>query len=368
MGIEVLQAMFSALPQIMAPELTRQWNRTVYFLASINAVPGAITDGAGKNASFDVEFTGATAGTVAEGSDVGATEFNSDVNEPMTMPWCSYRSSFQISERLVNAARSSVGFPDALKDLFGERILGCQAKLAQAIEIDAISGTGVDTNGNPALVGIFGGALSASGVYGGLNPATYSEWAGNVLANGGTVRALTPALLEAADAQIFTAASVPWNLIVTTAGVTSKYAQLFTMGVTSAGAITRMNDNPNSPQYGLGVPNDNMMQQTSLLWKGQRVYRNPQAPTGKLAFLNTDFIKIKYLPYVPNKAAIEYFQSVGLQGSSGGDRTVQPTGIGVRLVELAKTGDSYKVSMQADVAMAVLRRNACALVQDISEV
>lgn len=370
MSIELLSTIFSALPQVMQPELARQWNRTTYFLAQLNATPGAIGPGDGKNVAFDVEFTGSTAQTVAEGSDVAASEYNSDINEPMIMPWCTYRSSFQLSEQVVDACRTvSGGIPQEIRDLFQERILGCQATIARLIENDALIGTGVDGSGNPALVGIFGGALAATGIYGGLNPATYPEWAGNVLGNSGTLRTLTPALLENADANIFTAASVPWNLIVTTAGITSKYAQLFTTGAAFGGGLplVRMNDNPQSPVYGLGAPNDAMMQQDSLYFKGRRVFRNPVSPVNKLAMLNTDFIRLKYLPYRPSRAAAEYIQSVGLQGSSGGDRTVQSTGIGVRLSEIAKTGDSYKISMRATVAMAVIRRNACALLTDLSE-
>jgi len=65
---------------------------------------------------------------------------------------------------------------------------------------------------------------------------------------------------------------------------------------------------------------------------------------------------------------MEFFAKVGIQGSSGGMAPIQATGIPVRLVEIAKTGDSHKISMRVTIAMGVTRRNACAVVSDISEV
>lgn len=368
MAAENLQTIFSALSQVLAPDIYRQWNRTTYFLGLINAAKG-VSAGGGKNVAFDVEFTGATAGTVAEGADIAAGEYNSDVNVPMFMPWATYRSSFQISEQEVDAARTSVGSADALLDLFGDRILGCSAQIARAIEIDSLTGTGVDSNGDPTLVGIFGGALAASGAYGGLNVGTYPEWASTVLANGGTTRTLTPDLMAQADQFIFTQASVPWNLLVTTAGVTRRYENFFTFGNAfgTQQPLVRMNDDGSAPSYGMGIANNSQMQLEQLFFKGRPVNRNPVAPTGKLAFLNTDFIKMKYLPHVPTRNEIEFFQSIGIQGSSGGNQPIQATGIPVRVVEVAKTGDSHKVSMRVTCAMAAVRRNAMAIVQDIQE-
>ena len=67
------------------------------------------------------------------------------------------------------------------------------------------------------IVGLLA-ACEASGSYGGLNPSTYPEWAGNVLANGGTPRALTAELLQAADRLVFEDTGVNTRgLLLTTA-------------------------------------------------------------------------------------------------------------------------------------------------------
>ena len=366
MAGESIATIFNALSQTMDEDLTRQWNRTTFLLKWI-AEAGNIKPGHGKNAAFDVEFTGATAGTVAEGSDVQASEYNSDINEPAIFSWATYRTSFQISEQEIDAARGSVGTPEKLRDLFGSRVVSANAILAKAVEQDLLTGTGVDAFGNPTLIGVFGGALSASGVYGGLNPATYSEWASTLLANGGVLRSLSPNLMNQADNAIFIAAALPWNMILTSAGVAAKYEQFFTAGTGNAGnfPLVRKNDRA---EYGLGAEMDGIGQMDSLLWKGKRVQRNPLGPTGKMAFLNTEFIKLQYLPHMPTRNEIEFFESLGLTGSSGDEPATKMTvPLPVRFVEIAKTGDSHKISARLTVASAFVRRNAMAIVQDISE-
>src|ERR1700722_19869936 len=153
MAAESLPAIFNALSQTFESEIEKQWNRTTYMLALIAAM-ARVTMGDGKNVAFGTEFTGATAGTVAEGADIAAAEYNSDINEPAILPWSTYRSSFQISEQEVDIARISAGSPTALLDLFGDRIFGCQAQIARSIETDVLQGTGVDTNGDPTIIGV----------------------------------------------------------------------------------------------------------------------------------------------------------------------------------------------------------------------
>lgn len=372
MAGENLATIFNALPQLFEDDLQRQWNRTTVFLDQIRAAKG-VSEGKGRNVAFDVEFTGGTAQTVAEGSDIPASEYAQDLEVPATAPWAHYRSSFQVTETELDAAFSSgpAGMPTALKDIFGARILSCGALIAQQIENDALIGTGVDGSGNPTVIGIYGGAISATGAYLGINPLTYTEWAANVTSNGGTARNFSPDLVEQVDSNIFTASSIPWNLAMTSTGVARKYSQLFTQG--SAGnnnlPLVRMNDNGGKPVYGLGVPNDNAMQFDRMYIKGRALVRNRLNPTGKLALLNTDKIMMKYLPASASmqRDLAAFYQLIGLQGSSGGGANITATGMPMRVARIAKTGDSIKVSMKITCQMAVLRRNAHGLLVDISE-
>lgn len=184
MAGESLTTIFNALPQLFEDDLQRQWNRTTVLLGELQARKG-VSEGKGKNVAFDVEFTGATAATVAEGADVPTTEFAQDIDVPAFAPWATYRSSFQVTETEIDAAFTSgpQGMPGALRDIFGSRILSAGAIIASQIENDALIGTGVDSSGNPTIVGIYGGAIAATGAYLSINTAQYSEWAANVTSN-----------------------------------------------------------------------------------------------------------------------------------------------------------------------------------------
>jgi hypothetical protein len=153
MSGENLAAVSAALSTFFAPDLHYQWNRTSLFLNKLAAV-GDMGDGQGKSVNFDVEFSGATAGTVAEGSDVDDSEFTEDMDVPGMLPWAHYRHSFKISETAYAAAMSSGGTPEALRRLFENRVMAGGAKLMRAIETDIMTGTGVDAYGNPTIVGV----------------------------------------------------------------------------------------------------------------------------------------------------------------------------------------------------------------------
>ena len=359
MAGENLSSINSALSQIFAPDLSRQWNRTAIF-AGLLAAKGDVGDGKGKNVAFDVEFSGNTATTVAEGADVSAGEYASDINLPAVLPWAHYRSSFQITETELDAASSSVGIPQALQDLFGDRVLGAGAKLARQIDADMLTGTGVDGSGNPTIVGIFGGALAATGTYAGISTTTYTEWASNIVGNSGVARPLTTDLLAQVDQNIFTASGLPWTNVITSAGVLRKYEGLFIPN-------QRINDGQRGMPVGTGAPNDAQMQPDAW-YKGKSVLRDAVNPTGKIAFINSDFIKVKYLPRVMTPQDAVFAKMMGLSGSSGGNAPIQATQIPARIAIMAKTGDSIKVSVKVTLQMCVTRPNAMGICQDVSEV
>jgi hypothetical protein len=374
MALDSLGTLYFALSQMMMPDLYRQWNRTVPVLALLNAA-GDIGSGDGRNVAFDTEFTGASATTVAEGADVQASEFATDINVPATFSWAHYRSSFQITETEIDAALSSREVPAAIQRIFGSRVLSAGASIARLVDNHVLNGTGVDGSGNATVTGFFGGALVASGAYGNINPATYPEWAATVISNGGVARTLTVDLMDQMDAGIFTASSIPYTDIVTSPGVIRKYMSMgyFGNAVTSGTGTTnnqRFNDvPPGGRAVAIGAPNDEVMQPAAY-YKGTRIWRDPTAPTGQLAFINTRHVKVKFLPRTPDPNDAVIMQMLGLQGASDYDRPggiVQATGIPARLATLAKTGDSIKVSVKVTLQMCVTRPNCMGIIKDISE-
>lgn len=359
MAGENLSSIGPALSQVFGPDLARQWNRSAITAALI-----AATAGGGKNAAWDVEFSGATAGNASEGSDVGAGEYNSDVNVPAILPWATYRSSFQITELELDAAASSVGIPQALQDLFGDRVFGAGAKIARAINADMISGTGtatgVDGVVSPTLTGILGGALDATGAYAGQTRGTYPEWAGNVVSNSGILRPLTLDLLAQLDQNIFAASREPWTHVLASPGVLRKYEGLFEPVRRYPG-----NGNPaGQPSYGGGANFDGSMQ-VDAYYKGRPVLRDPSMTAGYLAFVNTRQLMAKYLPRMMTPQDAVIARMLNLTGSSGSVTDV--TSIPARIAVLAKTGDSIKVSVKLVLAMIAKRPNSMGYIKDIAE-
>lgn len=344
---ENLASISNALGQTFQGELERQWNRSA---VAASRIP--IRAGSGKNASWSVEFSGATATTVADGSDVQSSEYSNDVNVPAVLAWAHYRHSFQISETELDAAASSVGIPQALEDLFGERIMGGGAKIASAINADIYAGTGIDGSGNPTLVGLVsGGALSNSGTYAGVPRGTYTEFNGNVFANGGTPRALTMDLLEQVDASIFTNSGQDFDELLVSPGIYRKYKGLFETVkrvVTDGGA---------SPRY------DSSTDQ--LFFRGKPVTRDRDCPAGTIVFKNNAAVEAKFLPRVFNPIDSVIARNASLTASDG--KRLMMTNIPVRIAVLGKTGDNVKVTMKSVVQILVRRPNSMALVQDISE-
>src|ERR1700736_2016706 len=106
MALETLAAVNAALSQTFEADLIRQYNRLAVAAALILAERGR-----GRNCAWDVEFSGATADAGAEGS--------------------------------------SLGTPDVLMDMFGERVLNAHHKLISTINVDIFNGVGVNSNGIP---------------------------------------------------------------------------------------------------------------------------------------------------------------------------------------------------------------------------
>lgn len=347
MATETLSSISAALSQLFAPDIARQWNRMAVTAALIEARKGR-----GKNVAWDVEFSGTSAQSVAEGSDVAEGEFVTDVNVPAVLSWGTYRSSFKVSETEIDAAISSQGSADALLDIFGERVMNASAKLASVINTDLFTGTGTDGSGNPNIVGLFGGSTDATGVYAGINRASFSEWSGNVLANGGIARPLTQDLLYQLEQNIFTSCGEPPNCIVTSAGVFRKYAGLFE-------SVRRIVTDGRGPtEYDTAT--------SDLFWKGIPVIRDRNAPAGKLIMLNTNYLYTHYLPrFQPGDAVMQKMEMV--EGSSG-QKVKNMTQIPARIALLAKTGDAVKASVKTTLQMVMARPNSSGQLLDVSEV
>jgi hypothetical protein len=350
-ALENLAAVAGALAQTFAEPLYHQMNREATMLARMEAKPGR-----GKNCAWDVEFSGSgTADSVAEGSDVAEGEFTTDVPVPATLSWALYRAAFKLSETEVKAAASSIGTPEALVDILGDRLLLKGQQLASKINVDAFLGDGTDGSGNNTLVGFYGGALDDAGTYANINRATYTEWKSTVLANGAVPRALTIDLLNQAEEQLFQKCGRSPLWLMGSSGVRRKYSGLFE-------EVRRLSTDGRGPlRYEAGA--------TELFYQGAPVLRDKDAPSGKLIMAAAEPV-IEFLPALgaDREGIMKRMQmlSGGNGGGTPGTRATA-TSIPFEIIPLAKTGNSIKFALSVEICMKITRPNAFVVIEDISE-
>jgi hypothetical protein len=344
----------AALSQTFDRDLYHQFNREATFLSLLEARPA--TD---KTLSWDVEFTGSgtTPGAVAEGSDVAAGEFNTDKPVPASLPTGLYRAAFHMSDSEIKKARISGGSPEALVNILGDRMLTKGAYLASIINQDLFSGTGTSTlgvGGQPNIIGLYGGAIAASGIYANINQATFSEWASTVLANGGVSRPLSVGLLDQAEEQLFLKCGRSPNFIMTTAGVRRKYSGLFEEVRRIVGdGMGNMSRNAGSKE---------------LFYQGEPVRRDKDAPTGKLIMGCAEFMRVEFLPPLDLDEEGVRKKMAMLQGTTG-DPGARLTGTSIpfEITPLAKNGNSVKFMLSLELQLKILRRNAFVVINDIDQ-
>jgi hypothetical protein len=342
-------AIEGALSTTFSKRLRRQWNRAALTAKLIKMVP-ASGQGGGKQIGWDVAFSGAQAASFAEGSAIGANEAATDVDQPAVLSFGQYRSTFQLTNLEIKKARASIANAEELGRIVVERLDGSLTKMASVANTDLFSGTGIDSNGNPTIVG-FTQALQPTGSYAGLSKATWPEWAGNVLANGGTPRNLTQDLLYNADQLIFTASGKSAEVIVASPGVYRTYANLFE-------SIKRVIVGPNGevPKYSGGA--------RELSWNGIPVLRDRNAETGTLKMLTLSDIEINPLVDLVDEDGVGA-RTMNLPSSNGEEDETTP--IFCDVYPLGRVGSSIQFVAEMYLQLKVERVNSHCIIQDLSE-
>lgn len=348
---ESLSGVSNAFSTTFSSRLTRAFNRVAQF-AKILPMEPAVGQGGGKQIGWDVEVSGAAAASFAEGSDIGTTEWATDPVLPATLPFGQYRSAFQLSNLEVKAAMASPAQAAELGRIYAERLRGSLSKIASVANADLFTGTGTDGSSNPNLIG-FDAAVAATGTYAGISKGTYAEWAGNVLANGGTPRPLTMDLLYNLEQLIFVASGMEFDAIVCSAGVARKYAGLFESNV----RVVQDGGKPLESYQG-GVSG-------GMFWKGRPVIRDRNAPAGTLRMVKLSEIAIRPLTTESNDDGMLDGQ---VDAPSTNGEQSEPSGLICDVFPIGRTGSSVKFVAETYLQLQVKRPNAHGLLQDLSEV
>lgn len=275
------------------------------------------TRGGGKNIAFDVKVArGTSAGSYASGANI--TGDDNDIEVPAVLQWKRVKAEFKVTGDALAAAMSSTG-PEAFSKLFTKQIMDATKNLAKNLNFqiygDGTGNTGLDVDGLGALI-------ANTGTYAGINRATYAPWRSNVLANGGTPRALTVDLLRQLNRAIFVASGFEPDFIITDPITYDKYAALFD-------PIKRVIVGDEKPMD-LGT--------RDLAFEGVPVIRDPDCPAGKLYMLTQDELEFQQLPVVMD-GPMEDGQPDGDAELESGDGEV---GIEAGIELLGKVGDAYR--------------------------
>lgn len=349
MAAELLTNVAGSLAQTFAKELTRNWNRRAVFAQNLPIVSGA-GQGGGQNVAWDVEFSasGATGASFVEGSDIST--YTQDPLTKASLAWGQYRSAFSLSNLEINAAAANIANATALEDMVGERFLSAIAAITDQIEVDLFAGTGTDGSGNPNIFGM-DTAISLTGSYAGVSTGTYSEWKGNVTANGGVAQALTMNQLAVLEQNIYTSSGMEPDFLVTTPAVHTKYEGLF------ESARRTINDGQ--------APVPSYQGSTGrLYWRGKPVIRSRRCTAGELFMVNADQLQLVVLPWanVPDGVMTVTRNAVSSNGQQ--DDTI---GIPFKVYPLARTGSAIKFAVEVYCQLKVKRPNAHGKLADILE-
>jgi hypothetical protein len=202
--------------------------------------------------------------TPQEGID--AAEFN----------WKQYSASISISGK---EQRQNKGKKTKIIDLLQAKTDQAELSLRGEMTTGLFSnGTG---NGSKDLTGLEA-MVAATGIYGGINSATYTWWQSHVES---TSEALGLARMRTAFNTASIAGKDHCNLIVTTQTLFEKYEGLFT--VVSASQVA---PNFTTPSEGAKRIADGGFQM--LQFKGQPIVWDESCPSGTMYFLNTKHMKL----------------------------------------------------------------------------
>jgi hypothetical protein len=274
-------------------------------------------------------------------TDVADTDRPGDVGAYIRalLPWANYRASFELRPRDVCAVMGAKTARE-VHAVVGELVLEAQRFIAMEMDRDLVCGIG----GDESMIGLL---HAIGGInYGEISTARHPEWCGNVISNGGQLRALTPDILSYGDEMIFRTKMQPWDHVVTTRKIVQRYAPYFIGGGPNCSELFRM---------------------------GKRIVRVPHMVAGQLALINTQELQLKTETPAFDPEQMQTFESLGVSRQYVDDIMLGRGGrTASRLMAYASSAVGARtghVTCTIEVAAALGLRSlrAHALITDIAE-
>lgn len=337
-----LASVSDSLSQVFEDRLVRQINRKQGLLSLL---PKRV--GAGKNCAWDPEFDGAKAASGADGDDIDNAEYGSDDTKPAVLNWANYRAPFRVGAQAQAAARTSHS-PVELRTLFRSKTFGSVSKLGDVINKRLFSGDGTTNE----IMGIFvdNGPIDDAGTFATIDRSVDTEWQGNVLGNSGTPRLLTQDLMREAIRDIFTRCGEHPDLIVTDPFTWDLFGSLLDTNrrpiyeiTTAAGLITMRGG------------------WSALEFDGIPVVRDKDATAGNMAFINTNYMLVEFLPTYAGQQNSDDTDLYAVHDDKG-----STSGLPCRINMLGRTGQADKAYLDIFPILKVSRPNSHAWLQDLT--
>lgn len=345
MAVVNLSSIANTLTTIFEDRIANQINRAT---VALQLVPSG--DGTGKNVQWSARFGTGVGSTRADGAVLVDGDFLNDSKQPANLDYGTYDAPFAITGKALAGAMAA-GNPAELENLFADELGDAVERLAKKVQQDLYTGDGsADT-----IFGFFGasGPLAATGTYANINRATFPQWASNVLANGGTNRALTFELMRSMRKEIYEASGEKPDLVLCDAAIHQKYGTLFgdqrrfVQEVRLRGDVIRLDGGYQVLEFD-GIP----------------VVEDVDMPANTMLFLNTRYVKMAQLPDPSNQIN----QSMGNPEVAGTDEEQfgeSRSNLTARINVLGRDGDRYRFQLICYPQLQVRRPNAQGQIQDI---
>lgn len=356
MSIVNSSAVAAALQKSFEDDVASQINRSTPVLQLME-----VADAEGQSILFDARTGTATpdpaVSAIGEGNDVSV--FNADTKTAAELQYTEYHNAFSVTGPALAKAMVA-GAPQQLVNLFEFQAMEAGEQLAKILGSEIINGDGSTGSGGGArMIGLLGGALANSGTYAGIDRGSVTQWQGNVLANGGTPRALSRALMRQAKRRAETASGMSPTAVFCGPATHEQY------GLTFEGERRQNLDAIRIPGRGPITLDGGY---TALDFDGMPVISDINIPEGTMIFANPSprFMRFMQLPQPGAAQGVNLSREEQLSAQLPNQLAKARLPIRVRVQPLAITGDYYRFAWFVYPQLEVRRPNGFTLLEDIA--
>jgi hypothetical protein len=329
---QTLAGILNALGQNVRADVIRAINRRSVMLRMLRIVPGT-----GKNTAWDLELGGAVAENHADGAD--AANFGSDALVQAVLPWGLARANFRVTDTALAAARANRN-PAGLVGLLRRNLTNGATALSSLINGQLYTGSG----SGGQIVGL-ATALRDDNTYGGIDRTDSANALFRATVRDAAGDPLTLAMARnMISTRIYNASGEQPDFAFCSSETFEYLGGLFT-------EQRRYNDTVRTVQ----TPRGPIVLDASIgtIEIEGCVFIKDKDCNADIHFINSDAVELEVLPLMGGEDVPE--SSVTEQADDGHG----PIPLGYKVVELGRMGASRRFSMMSNLALKVLRPNAC---------